>query len=254
MLLIILVSVIIYLGTLVIVNREAIFYKPQSRESVNKVDNRISQKRDVISRGENVEGLRRRTVPLSVVDQTVFTYKPSFESTVTKRIYDFLSKLEDKSEQWVLYTYDNDRLNGYIYPKLKMLSPLKKLEDYKLEEKSMNVILVFKEYMSYVEPLEYLKRLENAKYYIPTLTDKHDSMFESDSEFDVSRDVNDIFVSDVSEIDTLNGVDFRRAYFKVRNLNDFLKVREICGSEYEIHYDNASVLHVENKWIEKENE
>jgi hypothetical protein len=238
--------VIIYLGTLVFVNREAIFYKSKSK---NNVENRIEDKKrrfDVISRAEKIEGVRQRTVPLSVVDQTVFTYKPSFESQVTKKIYDFLAGLDDKSEKWVLYTYNNEMLNGYIYPSLKGFSPTKKLSEYNIENKPMNVILVFKEYMSYVEPIDYLNRLGNSKYFIPTMDDKHDSVFKSGCDFDVSKDVNDIFVSDVRDIDTLEGVEFQRAYFKIRSLKDFLKVREMCGSKYDIHYDSASVIHVEN--------
>lgn len=247
LLLIVLVSVVIYLGTLVVVNRDVVFY---NKTPLNKVKTEIKPNHttnlNVISRAEKLVGVRQRTVP-NFIDQSTFTYKPSFESKVTKLIYDFL---RDTKEKWVLYTCDNDKLSGYIYPRLECLSPEKKLSEYNLKGEPMNVILVFKEYMSYVEPIEYLKSIEGSKYYMPIMGEKHDYVFRSgDDEIDVDSDIDDVFVNvdELKQLD-LDMIDFRRAYIKIGSLKDFLKIREFCDDEkYEIHYDSSSVVHVEKK-------
>ena len=253
LILVILVSLVIYLGTLVVVNQDVIFYrsKPQNKEPVHEKPKQEGSL-NVISRAEKLTNVRHRRLPELSVDQSVFVYKPSYESVVTKRIYDFLASREDKTEKWVLYTHDNKKLNGYIYPHLEFLSPDKPLEEYNVDSKPMNVILVFKEYMSYIKPIEYLQKIEGSKYYMPMINDKHDYMCKSDG-MDVDGDeVHDLYVNDINEIElNLDNAIFRRAYFKVGNLKDFLRVREMIGGKYDIHYDSNSVIHIERAVNEK---
>jgi hypothetical protein len=245
LLLIILVSTVIFLGTLVLVNKDAIFYnKKQPIKDNTQLPKQ--NKLNVISRSEKLTNTRQRTTP-NFVDQSIFTYKPSFESQITKKIYDFLASRTDQNDSWVLYTYNNEKLNGYIHPPLKHLPTTKKLSQYNPENKPMNVILVFKEYNSYIEPITYLKSIENSKYFIPTLNEKHDFTFTSSlGDIDVQLDAKDIVIYDMDDIKFLENADFNRAYIQIENLENFLALHELCNkSNYKIHYNSNTVAYIE---------